>query len=291
MHTIKFTYAGLCAINQLAHTPSAAVIGVTSRGLFLRLDHGRVLFLSHETQRGPLTLNLSDNTSTLARITPGESASVLSGTIVFPAHGLQLDARQAIPWQAPPLPGGLLGLEQRRENLEQVAGLLPFRPLASPLDGLLPLLLGGAGSPPPSHALGAQITLLRHALAKKESQGAVTALAAFIGLGSGLTPSGDDLVAGCLLALARWGSWLLPGLPVAALAPQLLPLADQRTTTLSANLIECACQGQADERLLLALDGILCAASPPSACAAALSAWGNTSGRDALVGMALVILG
>jgi hypothetical protein len=110
-------------------------------------------------------------------------------------------------------------------------------------------------------------------------------------LGSGLTPSGDDLVAGCILALARWGSWLFPGLPVAAHAPQLLPLAYQTTTTLSANLIECACQGQADERLLLALDGILCAASPPSACAAALSAWGNTSGRDALTGMALVILG
>ena len=104
-------------------------------------------------------------------------------------------------------------------------------------------------------------------------------------------PDSGKSVMGCLLALARWGSCLLPGFPVAALAPQLLPLAYQTTTTLSANLIECACQGQADERLLLALDGILCAASPPSACAAALSAWGNTSGRDALVGMALVILG
>ncbi len=76
---------------------------------------------------------------------------------------------------------------------------------------------------------------------------------------------------------------------VEELTRHLLPLAYQKTTTLSANLIECASLGQADERLLLALDGIMTANPDPPTCAAALAAWGNTSGHDALVGMALCI--
>ena len=42
--------------------------------------------------------------------------------------------------------------------------------------------------------------------------------------------------------------------------------------------------------LLLALDGIMTGNASASACAAALAAWGNTSGQDALVGMAIALL-
>ncbi len=94
---------------------------------------------------------------------------------------------------------------------------------------------------------------------------------------------------GFLLALQRWGYALASELEVEELTRQLLPLAYQKTTTLSANLIECASLGQADERLLLALDGIMTPNPDPPTCAAALAAWGNTSGHDALVGMALCI--
>jgi hypothetical protein len=112
-------------------------------------------------------------------------------------------------------------------------------------------------------------------------------LEGLLGLGSGLTPSGDDLTMGFLLYLKRWGHVLAPGLDLATLAPVIVPLATRKTTTLSANLIECALNGQANERLLLALDGILTGEPDPATCASYLAGWGNTSGLDALVGMAL----
>jgi hypothetical protein len=73
------------------------------------------------------------------------------------------------------------------------------------------------------------------------------------------------------------------------LVSALLPTAYQKTTTLSANLIDCAGNGQADERLLLAVDGMITGEPGPDACLEALINWGSSSDRDALVGMGLVL--
>jgi hypothetical protein len=110
-----------------------------------------------------------------------------------------------------------------------------------------------------------------------------------LGLGAGLTPSGDDLVAGLMLALNRWRFELAGDMDLEALNQDLTSLAYKKTTRLSANLIECTCQGEADERLILALDGIMAGKYDPAKCASALAGWGNTSGSDALAGMALAI--
>jgi hypothetical protein len=58
---------------------------------------------------------------------------------------------------------------------------------------------------------------------------------------------------------------------------------------LSANLIECAASGKADERLIDALDGIMTGSPGPEECATLLLSWGNSSGGDSLAGMALAL--
>jgi len=110
-----------------------------------------------------------------------------------------------------------------------------------------------------------------------------------LGQGTGLTPAGDDVILGCLLALSRWGHILSPYLDLQALQQPLISQAYRQTTLLSANLIECAASGQADERLLLALDGIFTGQPSTEQCAALLLGWGNSSGCDALVGMGIAI--
>jgi len=115
------------------------------------------------------------------------------------------------------------------------------------------------------------------------------ALHPLLGQGSGLTPSGDDIILGFLLALSRWGHILSPNLDLQALQQPLISQAYRRTTLLSANLIECAASGQADERLVLALDGIFTGQLDGVDCAALLLGWGNSSGCDALVGMGIAI--
>jgi hypothetical protein len=129
---------------------------------------------------------------------------------------------------------------------------------------------------------------LQQALKSRDARRILPVLEWFLGRGPGLTPSGDDLIAGLLLALHRWGDVLCPKLDLEELSRRLLPLAYRQTSTLSANLIECASQGQADERLVTALDGLVAGEPGSPACAALLADYGSTSGRDAFLGMLLV---
>jgi hypothetical protein len=115
-------------------------------------------------------------------------------------------------------------------------------------------------------------------------------LTRFYGLGSGLTPSGDDLIMGLLLCLNRPGVEPVYRHGLDEFNKQAVRMAYEKTTSLSANLIECAAQGQADERLITGLEGITCEAGSTAESINALLAWGSSSGADALLGFALAIL-
>jgi hypothetical protein len=105
-----------------------------------------------------------------------------------------------------------------------------------------------------------------------------------LGAGDGLTPSGDDFVIGLLLTLKRWGNLLLPGQDLQTLTKTVVDAAYKKTTLLSANLIECAALGQADERLIAALDWLMSDISQESSCLDEMLGWGNSSGSDVFVG-------
>ena len=71
---------------------------------------------------------------------------------------------------------------------------------------------------------------------------------------------------------------------------RLVAAAYERTTRLSANLIECAALGESDERLLNVVDCILTGSPPVAECLPELLTWGSSSGVDALAGMAVATL-
>jgi hypothetical protein len=104
------------------------------------------------------------------------------------------------------------------------------------------------------------------------------ALTALLGLGRGLTPSGDDFICGVLLARSR------AGLEPLAWVEPLLSLARKRTTTLSSELIAAAASGSADERILEACDRCLDGSMPPAQILEKFLAYGSSSGLDLLVG-------
>src|SRR4030065_2122377 len=72
--TLTLTPIGTSAQEELAQTREASVIGKTSRGLFLHLASDWVAFLSFEQFRGPLTLNLRENSDALAGLEIGAHA-------------------------------------------------------------------------------------------------------------------------------------------------------------------------------------------------------------------------
>ena len=119
--------------------------------------------------------------------------------------------------------------------------------------------------------------LAGHALANEAAQ--------LIGLGPGLTPSGDDYLGGVLLGLR----WLGRATQADSLWRWLEPRLEPRTSAISAAHLAAAATGQVHEALHEVLDNLSAWQAPdlhPSL--ARLDAVGHTSGWDALAGVVAV---
>jgi hypothetical protein len=287
---------GSVAGELLRQPQDAVVMGVTSRGVFLRLACGWVVFVTPEPYPGPLTIQLDEP---LPPVLTQKGAS-LNLELISPLpleegpgvrSALLLHASPAAVWEPPPRPATATSIKQRTSTLAAVCRHIA----AQPPRGFSFLLPYASGLHPSAldatHQLVLKLHLLASALHARQPIPLADAASAFLGLGGGLTPSGDDLLLGLLLSLRRWGDLLAPGLEVDSLSAHLLQGAYSTTTTLSANLIECASRGLADARLVLALDGLVTGGPGPDEIYAALAGWGSSSGIDALLGMALVVAG
>jgi hypothetical protein len=125
--------------------------------------------------------------------------------------------------------------------------------------------------------------LLAGHCAAGELADAVEAAERIVGLGPGLTPSGDDILAGLLVSLRLVGGsvrqggaavWLASWLGAAVTAD-----ANTRTTALAATLLHCAVAGQAGAEVAGVLRAVAGHESPVPAAHRLLAA-GHTSGAD-----------
>ena len=138
----------------------------------------------------------------------------------------------------------------------------------------------------PSWASAAAIGLrsietLRDALAAHDLPTALSAADALVGLGDGLTPSGDDLLVGLTAALRAVGH------PAAApLATHAAARAVGRTTDVARVALEHAARGEYAERLHDVLEAV--ARGDDSAVGLQIGralAWGASSGADTMLGV------
>jgi hypothetical protein len=256
--TLRITTLGSKARQLLKVADTGMVWGTTSQGIFIHLPPRGMVFLSFETYRGPLTANLAGDKLPLKDCKSGNLANVSDGRLIFLSSDLSLVWEDAEPWDAPQIPVEVLPYESLLERYAVIRRRVrAMRETAiPPIDIRLDQLDKG--------------------------------LLSLLGLGSGLTPAGDDIILGCLLTLTRWGNRLLPGREIQRLSQELVSAAFSRTTLFSANLIECAAAGRADERLVLALDGIFTGQMEEEDCAALLLDWGVSSGCAVLVGIGIV---
>lgn len=105
------------------------------------------------------------------------------------------------------------------------------------------------------------------------------AVAGLLGRGPGLTPSGDDVLAGYLLGTRAFGR----PVPVAILA-SVWAMARERTTVLSAQLLEHAARGECIAELA-AVTSHLVGRSAPRHAVSRLLAVGHTSGAALALGL------
>lgn len=276
-------------MDLLASEQHAAVFGITSHGIFLILDHERMIFLSFEKYRGPLTANMSVGMQLFSGLSPGATAAITPQMIEIPATGHIINTSSSKIWKppginnSPLLPGERKGLirkmameaYQQKSTVglsEMLPALAGFQPVSISRDDRLP-------------EIRKNINEIRAQLASGDLFSFSQTIQGFLGLGSGLTPSGDDFVLGLFLSLNRWGSVFQPGNHLAIVNNQVVVAAYERTTTLSANLIQSAVMGLADERLIQVVDYLATGEGNPTELLPGLLSWGNSSGIDAFVGM------
>jgi hypothetical protein len=174
---------------------------------------------------------------------------------------LAVSVQDAAVWQPPPGELNLsLGLLR-----EQAAKRVPAEGLGCLVIGAHNALSGHAQ--PALDAL--ERWLVGNALAEEAQQ--------LIGLGPGLTPSGDDYLGGMLVALRLSGR----GMQAEGLWRWLQPRLRERTSPISAAHLAAAAAGEAHEALHEFLNG--------SVDFDKLSAVGHTSGWDALAGAVTVL--
>ncbi|GAA3260425.1 DUF2877 domain-containing protein [Nonomuraea helvata] len=264
---IHVTGAASTAVRPLLESPRrpARVLAVFPAGIYLEvrtdLEPSVIAVITGAATRLPNSVLLA---AQLPHVTLGDDASV--GERVIELGPLSLSVRR---WWDPAPPLGRID----RARLEYAATRLS-RPPEPPLPGL-----AGNGA----------VESLADSCAKGWLLGAVTAAEQLVGLGPGLTPSGDDVLAGLLVTLRRLGA--------AAGAERAVWLADwlaatvtfdarTRTTPISATLLHCAARGEASPEVTAVLRGIA-GGQPLEPALRDLHRLGHTSGADLTQGIAI----
>lgn len=224
-------------------------------------------------------------------VTPGQLAELTDG-VLFIGPRLRLSLADAELWQPTPIVRALPVPEiERRLTLaaEFAAQIAPAGGLAVLLSEALALASGAAklADLVPSHVLVVYrarqlLVTLTAAIRERRWSDAHTSARALSGLGPGLTPSGDDLLAGLALGLRASLGALPPAFETAIRAAVI-----GRTTDLAAARVRHAAAGHPDEHTHSLLTALMMNTSGSALPAAVrkLLEYGHSSGADTLVGL------
>ena len=289
----KTTSVGVIASEILSKDQDAHIFGKTSKGIFIKTSGKWLIFLSFEQFRGPLTITFDKIDPTLGLVSAGDPIQIASQSIFIPALEVTIPAAGGKVWQ-PPLPAALpLGELERHEQLVECAREIMSNKNGDGLGSWIPSVLGFPDARPPHKTITnfdwPYLQQLQNQIRTRAVVPLARQLAAILGSGPGLTPSTDDFTIGLLLSLNRWQNLLWTTDDLRDLNLMVVEAAYEKTTTLSANLIECATFHLADERLINALDWIVTGIAREPKIVTHLLGWGNSSGVDAFTGMAVAL--
>lgn len=282
---------GNAARTTLRERRSGSVLAVFRRSFYVRFGSDLVCIGPLGLGRGPLNALHAP----LDRV-PWRERSLLPGAEVRSDAGrLEVDDRYAFDfatadvWQSPAAPSS--SITALHAGMQLLATMARER---SP--GGLGALLWSSANALDDDGRGARDPLLRAATPPVAAlrgwlasvlagvDAPLPAIGALIGLGPGLTPSGDDFLCGTMAALHYLGRGDVASRLAAILSPRL-----SETNLISAAFLRCASAGEASSVLFDVLD---CLPLADNALLAqrldAVDRVGHTSGWDCLAGAAAV---
>jgi hypothetical protein len=262
--------------------------GVTSRGIFIKTRSRFLLFISFEHHPGPLTINVPSARKAGIELVSGEQVEISSGKLSFKGDHLVITTQDLSPWQPGKTASSPLPESERHKRLISASGIVTSTAKFSGLSGVLPFLMPGLQQRNPDELPHGYENILNLVQDLNDIQ-STELIIDLLGAGPGLTPSGDDVIIGLLLAINRWQNITAVRGYLDHFSQQIISAAYQKTTTLSANLIECAAQGLADQRLVVALDWLVSDTGNDVHVIDELLTWGSSSGAHAFVGFAAAL--
>jgi hypothetical protein len=291
---IQITQIGERAARCLDGTDQPGWIsGITSKGIFVTLKTGFVLFVTDYADHGPMTLNIAHREDYQDLVEINDAIHAGGFHLASDVSGVTfIMSPQTIKWSAPPPAGNRIPLGMRQEIIRALIADLVREKEGQGFSFYLDPLARYAGEkddPAGEDEILRALLRMSQALQRHQPDKAVNWANSIVGYGRGLTPSGDDFLIGVFLSMARWG--LPPGWSPTEwkmCIERILTSARQKTTLISINLLQCAADGEADERLIHAADLIFCGKTDRPETINGLLRWGNSSGVDSAAGMIAV---
>ena len=281
----------------------ARVQAVFRRACHLVTADGRLIVLLAVPRRGPTNIVVPGLRGSLDSVRDGYRASLASQALVISDARLSIDLVDVPVWLGLPPPSIPVADAEVRQSRVVTAAALAEEKGVQGLVGLLPRLvpgiLGGLAKLPTAatnpttttwasvsdQALAA-IGGLSRAARRRTADDFYVEASRLIGLGPGLTPSGDDFLTGLLLALLYAGRASNGDVEWVRMAGEWLAhAAVGRTTLVSEQQLWLAARGETDEIVGSAIMVMLWGEDRLRTAIEDLLAVGSTSGGDMLTGI------
>lgn len=288
---IKPSIIGKIAVQQLASSSEFSIRGITSKGIFAYLNNESIIFLSRESFKGPLIVNLSWTDPILEQITLESSGKIVNASFVFNNPELQINCSHAKTWSAAALwpPTASNTILPTKETLINFCRSLLAKSGNELISSVIQLLDPSIFSPSPADPMHAdKITQFITGFRELDTNTIEQVAHYFAGRGRGLTPSGDDFLLGIV-----YGFFLMQHKLKSKQMQMTEPIVNtvkNRSTLISANLVACASLGEVDERLGTAFYALFNTPDSLDDAILGLLNWGSSSGFDTAAGMVLLMI-
>lgn len=287
-YSISITTMGPVARRAIDRMGPGRVAAVFDRSFYIECGDSFVCIGVPELTPGPLTAlaAVPDGMNWAASGIRVDARVVGADGVLMVGNGFRFDTRSAQRWSPSPAPN-------RTSVIATMDAILSDLRVLAPMDGLAPILLHEAGSGSTSPILNLAMPAHRR-MSDWVRQVAVgvdvpppeESVCRLLGLGPGLTPSGDDYLGGTMIALRAFGC----GQAVKRLFEIIGREAPRRTNRISAAHLAAAREGWGAAPLHDMLNRLIAKADAPlSSLICDVDRIGHTSGWDALTGILTVV--
>jgi hypothetical protein len=282
--TFFATFMGNMAVEGLELHHAGTVRGLTSKGIFLQCGE-YILFITDAPYKSPFNIYVPGFDRLMGSLAVNDGFEVAGEVLVFNEREIRILIENAEIW-VPHAPGLITTNPTDRANL--MDSILSRISEIDPAKGWMFLFNHHKTMPEDlANRISSNTRLFSEAYLNRDLDACLESAGHLLGLGGGLTPSGDDWLAGFVLYQSRYKQVLDEPPPfLAVLAQRLLELAKVKTTTISTNRILAASRGWAEEPFLQVIDALFTGIPVSNDLVKLLTHFGHSSGVDTTLGIA-----